>query len=75
MLTCPSAQKQRNTKRRLEMNLRDLLRRSKKIWNVDYIPQSLNRRNQHEWVRAVVALGDKWLLAQKQPKLETKNEH
>jgi hypothetical protein len=56
------------------MTVRDLLRRSKKIWAVDYIPESLNRRNRHEWVRAVMALGDRWLLAQKQPKLEAKSE-
>ena len=39
------------------------LRHVRKIFNVDYVPTSVNRHNQRAWVKSVRYLGDKWLLA------------
>ena len=41
----------------------DLLKTSRKLWNVDYMPREINRANQLKWAQAVAALGNKWLLA------------
>ena len=40
-----------------------LLKMARHLWNVEYAPKEVNRRNQREWARSVVRLGDKWLLA------------
>lgn len=40
-----------------------LLKLSRKLWNVDYVPKELNRTNQLKWAKAVHSLGDKWLLS------------
>jgi hypothetical protein len=44
------------------MNVR-MLRHVRQLWNVPFVPQSINRANQLKWVRSVRLLGDKWLLA------------
>lgn len=41
-----------------------LLKMSRRLWSVDYVPREVNRLNQLKWARAVHRLGDKWLLAQ-----------
>jgi hypothetical protein len=50
-------------KEKAKMNVR-MLRHVRQMWNVDYVPQEINRANQRKWVKAVRLLGDKWLLAQ-----------
>lgn len=40
-----------------------LLKLARRLWDVDYAPREVNRRNQREWARSVHRLGDKWLLA------------
>jgi len=40
-----------------------LLGAARKLWNVDYVSNKVNRCNQLKWARAVHRLGDKWLLA------------
>lgn len=40
-----------------------LLSMARRLWDVDYAPKEINRRNQREWARSVARLGDKWLLA------------
>lgn len=40
-----------------------LLEMARKLWNVDYVPSEVNRRNQLKWARSIHRLGDKWLLA------------
>lgn len=40
-----------------------LLKMARHLWNVDYAPKEVNRRNQRAWARSVARLGDKWLLA------------
>ena len=42
----------------------ELLKTSRKLWNVDYMPRDINRANQLKWAQAVCKLGNKWLLAQ-----------
>lgn len=41
-----------------------MLRRVRRLYNVDYMPRQTNRANQLKWVRSVRTLGDKWLLAE-----------
>jgi len=42
---------------------KQLIRKAHNLWNVDYVPPEINRRNRHKWVQSVIRLGDKWLLA------------
>lgn len=49
-----------------------LLKMARRLWDTDYAPTEINRRNQLKWARSVHRLGDKWLLAtyvQKKPNL------
>ncbi len=41
-----------------------MLRRVRRLYNVDYIPREINRANQLKWVRSVRLLGKNWLLAE-----------
>lgn len=41
-----------------------MLRRVRRLYNVDYIPRETNRANQLKWVRSVRLLGKNWLLAE-----------
>lgn len=43
----------------------ELLKTTRKLWNVEYMPREINRSNQLKWAQAVQKLGDKWLLAKK----------
>lgn len=40
-----------------------LLSMSRRLWNAPNVPAEINRSNQRKWAKAVVRLGDKWLLA------------
>ena len=42
----------------------NMLRRVRRLYNVDYIPRETNRANQLKWVRSVRMLGSNWLLAE-----------
>ena len=42
----------------------NMLRRVRRLYNVDYIPREINRANQLKWVRSVRLLGNNWLLAE-----------
>jgi hypothetical protein len=46
------------------MNTKDLVRHARELWNSPLVPTSVNRHNRKAWVRSVLRLGDKWLLAQ-----------
>lgn len=48
--------------------IKDLLTRAHELWNSG--DPKIDRHNQRAWVRSVVALGDKWLLATPVPRLE-----
>lgn len=45
------------------MHTQELRRRARCLYNNSQVPQSLNQYNQRKWVRSVLRLGDKWLLA------------
>jgi len=40
-----------------------LRRKARQIYNNDMVPEHINRHNQRKWVRAVLQLGDRWLIA------------
>jgi len=40
-----------------------LRRKARTIYNNDMVPEHINRHNQRKWVRAVLRLGDHWLIA------------
>jgi hypothetical protein len=44
--------------------LRKLVRHAHALWSNPLVPTSVNRHNRKAWVRSVLRLGDKWLLAQ-----------
>lgn len=48
---------------------RALVRRSRELFNVDYMPPEVNKANQRRWVRAVIDLGDRWKLRNPVPRL------
>ena len=41
----------------------EVLRRVRRTFNSDLVPQSVNRHNIKSWCRSVRLLGDRWLLA------------
>lgn len=45
-----------------QQQIKPLVRRAKALWNSG-VP-NLDKHNRKAWVRSVVQLGDKWLLAQ-----------
>jgi hypothetical protein len=49
----------------MTLNVRDLVRHSHTLWDSPYIPEHIVRHNRKAWVRSVVRLGNRWLLAQK----------
>ena len=40
-----------------------LRKKARKIYNNDLVPEHTNRHNQRKWVRSVLLLGDRWLIA------------
>jgi hypothetical protein len=47
------------------MSIRELVRRAHTLWDNPHVPEYITRHNRKAWVRSVVRLGDRWLLAQK----------
>ena len=39
-----------------------LLTKVRKLFNIDYVPNSTNRHNQRQYIKALRILGDKWLI-------------
>ena len=39
-----------------------LLTKVRHLFNVDYVPNSTNRHNQRQYIKALRILGDKWLI-------------
>ena len=49
---------------RIEVNnVKPLIRRARKLWDNPMVEPSVNRYNRKAWVRSVLRLGDRWLLA------------
>lgn len=53
----------------------DMLRRARRLYNVDYVPREINRANQRKWVRSVRLLGSRWLLAEYVSRKVISNAH
>lgn len=47
------------------MNVRQLMRRARDLYNSDSAPPEVNRAYRKKWVRMILWLGDRWLLANK----------
>jgi len=45
------------------MQTEQLRRKARQLYNNSLVPQEVNQYNQRKWVRAVLKLGDKWLIA------------
>jgi hypothetical protein len=43
--------------------LKPLIRKAHTLWDNPLVPTHLRRHNRKAWVRSVLFLGDKWLLA------------
>ena len=52
-------------------NMFALRQRARALYNNDMVPEHINRHNQRQWVRAVMRLGDKWLIAKPIKRIET----
>ena len=49
----------------------ELRQRARALFNNDMVPEHTNQHNQRQWVRAVMRLGDKWLIAKPIKRIET----
>ena len=49
----------------------ELRQRARTLYNNDMVPDHINQHNQRQWVRAVMRLGDKWLIAKPIKRIET----
>ena len=47
-----------------------LRRKARVIYNNNMVPEHINQHNQRQWVRAVIRLGDKWLIAKQVKRIE-----
>ena len=45
------------------MQTEHLRRKARQLYNNKLVPTEVNQHNQRKWVRSVLKLGDKWLLA------------
>ena len=48
----------------------ELRQRARTLYNNDMVPDHINQHNQRQWVRAVMRLGDKWLIAKPIKRIE-----
>jgi hypothetical protein len=52
-----------------------LRRKARKMYNNDMVPDHTNRHNQRKWVRAVLRLGNHWLIAKPIGRLDADQSH
>ena len=45
------------------LTVEQLRRKARQIYNNDMVPAHINQHNQRKWVRSVLQLGDRWLIA------------
>ena len=45
------------------MTPEQLRKKARKIYNNHEVPAHINQHNQRKWVRSVLMLGDRWLIA------------
>lgn len=49
----------------------ELRQKARSLFNNDMVPEHINQHNQRQWVRAVMRLGDKWLVRKQIERRET----
>ncbi len=54
----------------VSMNTQELRRKARQLYNNKLVPTEVNQHNQRKWVRSVLKLGDKWLLAKQVERLQ-----
>jgi hypothetical protein len=52
------------------MNTQELRRKARQLYNNKAVPTEVNQHNQRKWVRSVLKLGDKWLLAKQVSRIQ-----
>ena len=52
------------------MQTQELRRKARQLYNNKLVPTEVNQYNQRKWVRSVLKLGDKWLLAKQVERLQ-----
>jgi len=45
------------------MHTQELRRKARKLYNNSMVSETVNQHNQRKWVRAMLKLGENWLLA------------
>lgn len=45
------------------MHTQELRRKARKLYNNEMVSEAVNQHNQRKWVRAMLKLGENWLLA------------
>jgi hypothetical protein len=45
------------------LTVEQLRKKARVIYNNDMVPARINQHNQRKWVRSVLLLGDRWLIA------------
>jgi hypothetical protein len=54
----------------VNMNTEELRRKARQLYNNKLVSEDVNQYNQRKWVRAVIRLGDKSLLAKKVERIQ-----
>jgi predicted metal-dependent hydrolase len=49
----------------------ELRQKARRLFNNDMVPEHVNQHNQRQWVRAVMRLGDRWLVRKQIERRET----
>jgi len=52
------------------MNTEELRRKARQLYNNKLVSEDINQHNQRKWVRSVLRLGDKYLLAKKVERIQ-----
>ena len=52
------------------MQTEQLRRKARQLYNNKLVPQEVNQYNQRKWVRSVLKLGDKWLIAKQVQRIQ-----
>ena len=52
------------------MNTEELRRKARQLYNNKLVSEDVNQYNQRKWVRSVLRLGDKYLLAKKVERIQ-----
>jgi len=57
------------------MTTEQLRRKARVMYNNDMVPDHTNQHNQRKWVRAVLRLGNHWLIAKPIGRLDANQSH